>query len=105
MINNHLEDLIGRYWDIAYAEGQDGYVRNEQANEVLSDIRGVAGAVGSITVRIIHQYGNERIQPICEKAHYFCDIARARTLTRADIEKIRLLGFSVKVEQIESPCL
>lgn len=50
-----------------------------------------------IKVRIVSQFGNERIFPVCEKAELFCKIAGAKTLTRANIEHIKALGFDVEV--------
>lgn len=50
-----------------------------------------------ITVSIATQYGKERICPVCDDAKLFCDIAGTKTLTRAHIEKIKALGYTVKV--------
>jgi hypothetical protein len=52
-----------------------------------------------ITVTITNKYGQERIYPACPKAELFCEIARSKTLTRADIDHIKALGFSVNVTQ------
>lgn len=53
--------------------------------------------MNTILVRISFQYGHERIWPVCEKAALFCKIARAKSLTRADIDHIKALGFDVEV--------
>lgn len=50
-----------------------------------------------IQVRIERQYGNERIFPVCDKAKLFCEIAGAKSLTRANVEHIKALGFDVDV--------
>lgn len=50
-----------------------------------------------ITVRITSSYGKERIFPVCAKAELFCKIARAKSLTRNDIDHIKALGFDVEV--------
>lgn len=52
-----------------------------------------------IKVRIVNQYGNQRIQPACEKAELFCKIANAKTLTPANITAIKALGYTVVVVQ------
>ena len=51
----------------------------------------------SIKVRITSSYGKELIYPMCEKAELFCAIARAKSLTRNDIDRIKALGFDVEV--------
>lgn len=53
--------------------------------------------MNSIKVRITSKYGNELIYPVCEKAETFAKIAGAKTLTRANIEHIKNLGFDVDV--------
>lgn len=50
-----------------------------------------------IKVRITVKYGRERIYPVCQKAELFCKIAGASTLTRANIDSIKALGFDVDV--------
>ena len=52
-----------------------------------------------IKVRIVSQYGNQRIFPICEKAKLFCTIAGTTTMTDAAIKAIRALGYAVSVVQ------
>ena len=52
-----------------------------------------------IKVRIISQFGNQRIFPACEKAELFCSIAGTATLTDAAIKAIKALGYAVTVVQ------
>jgi hypothetical protein len=51
----------------------------------------------TIKVRIASSYGKELIYPVCEKAELFAKIARAKSLTRNDIDHIKALGFDVEV--------
>jgi hypothetical protein len=51
----------------------------------------------TIQVRIVSQYGNERIFPVCDNAKLFADIAGDRTLTMANIQRIKKLGYTVEV--------
>jgi hypothetical protein len=51
----------------------------------------------TIKVYIKTQYGTERIFPVCSKAEMFCKIAKAKSLTRGDIDNIKALGFDVEV--------
>lgn len=51
----------------------------------------------NILVRITTKYGNELIYPVCEKAALFCQIAGAKTLTRANIHHIKALGYGIEV--------
>jgi hypothetical protein len=50
-----------------------------------------------IAIKIVHQYGKERLFPACPNAELFCSIAKAKSLTRADIADIKALGFDVEV--------
>lgn len=50
-----------------------------------------------ISVRLVSQYGNERIQPACEKAELFCRIAGCKTLTQNMVRDIKALGYRVNV--------
>jgi hypothetical protein len=52
-----------------------------------------------IKVRIVSQFGNQRIFPACDKAELFCAIAGSRTLTDAAIKAIKALGYAVTVVQ------
>lgn len=53
--------------------------------------------MNTIKVRITNQYGQERIFPICANAELFAKIAGAKTLTRANVEHIKALGFDIDV--------
>ncbi len=52
----------------------------------------------SITVKIKNVYGNERIYPVCDNAKTFALLTSKKTLDRYDIDKIKSLGYIVKVE-------
>ena len=51
-----------------------------------------------ITVKIKDVWGQERIYPMCEKGKLFSNIAGSKCLSRFDIEKIKRLGFEIKVQ-------
>lgn len=51
----------------------------------------------AIKVRITTKYGKELIYPASHEAELFAMIAGAKTLTRANIEHIKALGFNVDV--------
>lgn len=53
----------------------------------------------SIIVRIKNVYGNELIYPVSREANLFAYIAGTKTLSPHDIERIKELGYEVKVEQ------
>jgi hypothetical protein len=52
-----------------------------------------------IKVRIVSQFGNQRIFPACDKAELFCTIAGTTTLTDSAIKAIKSLGYTVTVVQ------
>lgn len=52
-----------------------------------------------IQVRIVSQFGNERVFPACFKAEEFCKIAGTATLTPQAIKSIKALGYVVNVAQ------
>ena len=52
-----------------------------------------------INVRIVSQYGQQRIFPDCPTAELFCSIAGSKTLTDGAIRDIKALGYSVNVVQ------
>lgn len=54
-----------------------------------------------VIVQIKNVYGNERIYPMNDKAKLFSALVNKVTLSRADIERIKALGFIVKVTAIE----
>lgn len=51
----------------------------------------------SIQVLIKSVYGVERIYPVCTKAKVLARLVGQATLTRADIVKIKELGFEIFV--------
>jgi hypothetical protein len=51
----------------------------------------------TIQVTIKNVYGNQTIYPICEKAKIFANIKGQKTLTAADINHIKMLGYTVQV--------
>lgn len=55
--------------------------------------------MSTITVKLISQYGNERIFPICERATLFTELIGQRSFTLKDLKLIKQLGFKVEVEQ------
>lgn len=52
-----------------------------------------------LTIQIKKNYGKEAIYPACEKSRMFADLIGAKTLTRANIETIKALGYSFSVAQ------
>lgn len=53
----------------------------------------------TVTVRITRVYGKEAIYPVCDTAQTFAAMCRTKTLSHADLIRIRTLGFDVVVEQ------
>lgn len=54
----------------------------------------------TITVKIEKKYGRTLIYPICEKAVLFAKLCRQETLTPDQINDIKLLGYTVQVQQM-----
>ena len=52
-----------------------------------------------IQVKISKPFGQKRINPVCEKASYFCKLLNQKSLTPSNIDYIRALGFEVEVVQ------
>lgn len=52
-----------------------------------------------ITVRLTNQYGLRVIVPVCDTAKTFAQLAGTKCLTPGAVELIKLLGYTVKVEQ------
>ena len=50
-----------------------------------------------IIVAVRNNYGTKAIYPKCEKAKLFAAIAGTKTLTQANINNIKALGYTVKV--------
>jgi hypothetical protein len=55
----------------------------------------------SITVELKSIYGVQAIYPACHASKLFAEIAGTKTITRAAIEKIKKLGYSVTVKQTQ----
>ncbi len=56
------------------------------------------GTTMQITVQIKSVYGEDKVYPVCEKAKLFASIARTTTLTTATIERIKELGYTLKLD-------
>lgn len=54
----------------------------------------------NITVEIKQVYGNETIYPVCETAKLLTKLTGNKTLTRAALETIKQLGYSIAVQQV-----
>lgn len=52
-----------------------------------------------IIVQIKNVYGEEKIYPVCEKAHLFARLVKQKTLTHQDIKVIKELGYTIEVQQ------
>ena len=50
-----------------------------------------------IKVKIVSEYGNRRVKPVCDKAHLFCAIAGGSTLTDSMVKHIKALGYTISV--------
>jgi hypothetical protein len=57
--------------------------------------------VNTITVELKSIYGVQAVYPACHQSRLFAEIANTKTLTRAAIEKIKKLGYSVTVKQTQ----
>jgi hypothetical protein len=51
-----------------------------------------------IKVKVCVEYGVQRVRPACVKADLFCSIAGSKTLTDAQIQAIKALGYAVVQE-------
>ena len=56
--------------------------------------------MNTITVKMEMKYGNPLIYPVCPKAKLFVQLTGQKTLTRAQVEIIKQLGFTVAVEPL-----
>lgn len=54
-----------------------------------------------ITVEIKDVYGQTKVYPMCEKSKLFAEIAGTKTLTTYNIQKIKALGYEVKIKPQE----
>lgn len=52
-----------------------------------------------ITIRADKNYGVETFYPACPAAELFARIAGTKTLTRATLRDIDLLGYEIEIEQ------
>lgn len=55
--------------------------------------------IKSIVVKVVSQYGQKVIVPVCMSAITFADIAGTKTLTKESIKLIQSLGYAVNVKQ------
>lgn len=49
----------------------------------------------TITVEVKHVYGVPTAYPLCPAAKVFASIAKTKTLTAADLHRIKSLGFEI----------
>jgi hypothetical protein len=52
-----------------------------------------------IQVTIKNIYDNQLIYPVCEKAKYFTELTKTKTLNQNDIDTIKKLGFEIELIQ------
>lgn len=52
-----------------------------------------------ITVKVVTQYGNRRVFPVCENAKLLAQVAGVATFSEQAIAAIKGLGYSVLVQQ------
>lgn len=55
----------------------------------------------SIQVSIDKVFGKEKIYPICNLSKLFAKLVKQKTLTREDVQKIKMMGFKIEVIQPE----
>lgn len=48
-----------------------------------------------IYVKVVMQYGTERLYPACKQAEHFTAIAGTKTLSRDNIKNIKSLGYKI----------
>lgn len=49
----------------------------------------------AITVQVKHVYGTPTAYPMCEASKLFAAIAKTKTLTAADLHRIKKLGYQI----------
>lgn len=54
---------------------------------------------GTITVEIKSNYGVEAIYPTCEAGKLMLQLTGRKTLTRADLDVLKRLGYAIVVKQ------
>jgi hypothetical protein len=76
---------------------------SESEVEVLFDVISTRFALAenyraenTLKVSLAKQYGNETIHPECDLSRGFASLLGQKTLTRANIESIKALGFKVR---------
>jgi hypothetical protein len=51
----------------------------------------------AIHVRVMDVYGKRVVYPVCDKAKVFADIADTKSLTEANLKRIKKLGYTIHV--------
>jgi len=46
-------------------------------------------------------YGKTLYYPVCETAQIFSDLTRTKTLDRFQLQKIKNLGYSIELKQVQ----
>ena len=54
-----------------------------------------------ITVKAKNNYGTIVFYPVCRMAQQFAEIVGQKTLTHTDLQKIKAMEVSIKIEQEE----
>ena len=52
-----------------------------------------------IIVKIVSEYGQNRVYPVCKRAKIFATIAGTKTLTDQALKEIKNLCFAIQVQQ------
>lgn len=52
----------------------------------------------TLVVQIKTVYGEDKIYPLSHEADLFCQMLNQKTLTKQNIEYLKLIGFTVMVE-------
>jgi len=52
-----------------------------------------------ITIKIVNQFGNNTVVPVCDTAKLLAQLANTKTLSPMSITLIKKLGYTVNVEQ------
>lgn len=56
---------------------------------------------GVLTVSVLNHWGRVTIRPECELSRKFAELLGQKTLTEADIEIIKKLGYEVKTKEVK----
>ncbi len=54
-----------------------------------------------LTVSVVEYFGRETIRPECVLSRKFCALLGQQTLTRTDVEKIKELGYTIKIKEVK----